>query len=134
MSLSKLINLLDKLEYRPHSVKLFVEDADTVVLSLSPPAQGFMWRLKGDYTPGYATWNDIYGRRWSDTPELLEAYRGLEPEERAEVLGFCNFMLHELTHHTDFMATPFGANFHVKACLEFVVMQEFAPKLLEHPI
>src|SRR3977135_2122236 len=50
-----------------------------------------------------------------------------------KVLGFYTLDVHELTHHLDFMSTPFGINFHQKPLFEFLVFQNFSANLLLHP-
>jgi hypothetical protein len=87
-----------------------------------------------DLKPGHGiTLGQLYDRRWADDPPLMRAFRALPKADRVGVLGFVTFILHEMTHHIDFLTTPFGLNFHSKTIREYWSMQDFAPVLLENP-
>jgi hypothetical protein len=60
-------------------------------------------------------------------------YNELDDNERVRFLGFYTIDPHELTHHIDFMTTPFGTNFHCKALQEYLIFQQFASELLKNP-
>jgi hypothetical protein len=60
-------------------------------------------------------------------------YNSLDTKDRIRFLGLLSVDIHELTHHIDFMTSPFGVNFHTKALGEYIAFQQFVPELLKHP-
>jgi len=82
------------------------------------------------YETGYVSYSELYETRWCEKPRILAHYERLDAEQKNEVLGFVALTLHELTHHIDFLTTPFGVNFHAKTCREYINFQAFSQFLL----
>ncbi len=128
-----LADLLAEIGYRPRTLALELRGPD-LLRSLSVDAHAFLFEaLEIDDEQKGITYGQMYGRGWAKEPKLLSRFERLSSAARTEVLAFVTFYVHELTHHIDHIATPFGANLHVKTIREYWSMQDFAPKLLEHP-
>jgi hypothetical protein len=117
---------LQQYGYKNHTVQISVGNFGH---SLSPLARGFI----SMFTKGYSTWGSLCSeKRLVDDNELLSFYiNDLNEDSKTEVLGYLTFLIHEITHHIDHTITPYGLNFHTKACLEFLGFQKLIPILLE---
>lgn len=124
--------MLKRAGYSPRTLNLELRGRE-LFGSLSSEARVFLFlalELEGE---GAIAVGQLYGKRWLEVPSTMERFRALSEAARIEVLGFVTLMLHEVTHHLDFLSTPFGLNFHVKTMREYWSMQDFAPILLENP-
>ena len=125
----KLHQIYQSYEYRPHS--LIFPDRQNELNSLPRKLQLFLSRFaeKDDFDI-----NELYGKRISDDDRLLKFYYDyLNTEERSYFMAFYTIDTHEVTHHVDFMTTPFGVYFHQKACMEFIALHRFLLELWKHP-
>lgn len=133
MSLRRLKERLFSSDYKPHSAYLDISFA-TLLDDLSAPARAVVELILREAGLGaHVELSAFLGlppltKLGSELP--LERYLSLSDSERAEVLCALTFDLHELTHHIDFLTTPFGANFHCRASNEYIDLQRFVPELL----
>lgn len=131
MSVNALREILSAAAYSPHTAELI--GRSSLRHALSPAAGSFVQRFIAEKE------GNRWGIRWAklipDEPwpkDTLAQYKKLDNEERAEILAFCTFNLHEITHHIDFLTTPFGTNFHGKAVREYISLQRLAPDLMKY--
>lgn len=129
MPLDEVREALQSAEYLPASVRFDLAEQQ-LWDRLSPQAKAFCWLATGKTSPGLLTFQETYGRVWADNPHTLDAFAHLAEDAKAEVLAFFTFLIHEYTHHFDFLITPFGANYHSKWFREYRAFQRFAPLLL----
>jgi hypothetical protein len=129
MSLEKFRELLQSVEYFPASLQLEV-DAQAMWESLPGQAKAFCWVAAKKERPGPLTFKEAFGYVWAHDEMTMECLATMSDDEKAEVLGFFTFQIHELTHHFDFLITPFGVNYHGKLFREYRAFQRFAPLLL----
>jgi len=133
MSLQKIREILQSAAYMPGSLQLEIQ-RQALWNDLSSGAKAFVWVAMDKEKPGRATFDEMYGHVWAEDEMTMSLFAGMPRDEQAEVLGFFTFEIHELTHHFDFLTTPFGANFHGKLFREYRAMQRFAPLLLAGPV
>ena len=76
------------------------------------------------------TFREAWGHVWADDRMTMDSFAALSNDQKAEVLGFFTFQIHELTHHFDFLITPLGTNFHSKLFREYRAFQRLAPLML----
>ena len=97
-------------------------------------ARGFIELASGLPKQGYYSLYDLYARSWhEDEPMVLDFFNStLDDRAKIEVLAFYTSYIHELTHHTDMMITPFGVNYHLKLCREYLNFQSFGRELLNN--
>ncbi|HEX6753838.1 MAG TPA: hypothetical protein VF093_09670 [Solirubrobacterales bacterium] len=111
MGLQQLKTALSTAEYAPHTLALGPElDLEP---ALSAPARDFIATV---WPQGLGDLLDAEPL----SPEVMDFYRSLEPDDRMEVLAYAGFDNHELVHRLDFLTTPFGVAFHGRACLETI--------------
>ena len=129
MSLDQIRELLQSVEYFPASLHL-EGDAQAIWDSLSDQAKAFCWVASKKQRPGPLTFKETFGYVWAHDEITMGRFATMSDDEKAEVLGFFTFQIHELTHHFDFLITPYGVNYHGKLFREYRVFQRFAPLLL----
>jgi hypothetical protein len=132
MALAEVRELLQSMEYLPASVRFDLAQQG-MWASLSKSAQHFCWIATGKQSPGPMSFKEAFGHVWADEPTTLSAFESLTDESKAEVLAVFTFLIHEYTHHFDFLMTPFGVNYHGKWFREYLAFQRFAPLLLQLP-
>jgi len=132
MALPELKKLLEGAAYSPRSLS-FAFDAEKLWPSLSARAHGFLWIATGMAEPGPVPFDRMYGRVWADDPDTMTVFDSLNRDEQAEVLAVYTYEIHELTHHSDYLITPYGFNIHGKLLREYVAFQRFVPLLLADP-
>jgi hypothetical protein len=132
MTAKAFIDVLGKTGYSPRTLNLEVQDHD-LFASLSIPAKAFLFLTMNLKENERISVGQLYGKRWADDSDVIGHFRELSEDVRIEVLAFVTLMLHEITHHVDFLSTPFGLHFHLKTIREYWSLQYFAPILLENP-
>jgi len=128
-----MLKLLGAAAYMPRAVR-FDFAYDQLWNGLSQAARVFCRIAIDPDKPPKPTLNELYGRVWANDRLIIKAFDKLSDEEKAEVLGFFTFEIHELTHHIDFLITPYGTNFHSKLFREFIAFQNVVPLLLNEDI
>jgi hypothetical protein len=118
--------------YKPRTLNLKLHGQE-LFNSLSSPAREFLLLALRLEKGGSISVGHLYDKRWLDDCNTMLCFRRLSDDTRIEVLSFVTVMLHEVTHHLDFLTTPFGLNFHIKTMREYWSLQEFVPVLLENP-
>lgn len=132
MAGARFLDVLGKVGYSARTMELDLQ-GDRIFVSLSNPAKAFLYDAL-DLTPGEGIRvGQLFGRRWTDDAALMRQFKAMPESASTEVLGFVGLIVHEFTHHLDFLTTPFGLNFHSKTIREYWSMQDFAPVLLENP-
>jgi hypothetical protein len=132
MKSSSFLDVLGATGYKPRTLTMDLQGSH-IFRSLPVKARAFLHDAIGLEPGPHIKLGQLYDRSWADDPALMRAFRVLTEAERTQVLGFVTFVLHEYTHHLDFLTTPFGLNFHAKTMREYWSMQDFAPVLLENP-
>jgi len=132
MALAEARELLQSMEYLPASVRFDLAQ-EKLWTSLSAASRSFCWAASGKKSPGQMSFNEAFGRVWTNDPATLSAFASLTDESKAEALAFFTLLVHEYTHHFDFLITPFGVNYHGKWFREYRAFQRFAPLLLQQP-
>ncbi|MEL6159938.1 MAG: hypothetical protein AAFR18_12025 [Cyanobacteria bacterium J06627_32] len=104
----------------------------TMMQDASLNTRAFIEIASGKPHQGYYSLEALYGRKWNeDEPIVLDFFLNcLDDDSRVESLIFYTSYIHELTHHTDMMITPFGVNYHGKLCREYISFQDFGKALL----
>jgi len=129
-NVNKLKESIHSYEYKPSS--LSYPDRRYELSSYPLMVRHFVSLITQKY--GWLSLKDVYYKRIFDDKKLLDSYYSiLNADERIDFLTFFTIDVHELTHHVDFMTTPFGVNYHYKLCAEYIAFQEFIPQLLRHP-
>jgi hypothetical protein len=126
------MDVLGKTGYSPRTLNLEYQGRE-LFGSLSSPAKVFLFLAMELEEEGPISVGQLYGKRWLEDSSTMEHFRELPDDARTEVLAFVTLMLHEITHHLDFLSTPFGLNFHIKTMREYWSLQDFVPILLENP-
>jgi hypothetical protein len=126
------MDVLGKTGYSPRTLNLELQGRD-LFGSLSSPARVFLFLTMELEEGGLISVGQIYSKRWLEDSNTMKRFRELSEDVRIEVLGFVTLMVHEITHHLDFLSTPFGLNFHIKTIREYWSLQDFVPILLENP-
>lgn len=132
MATELFVDVLGKTGYSPRTLNIELQGGE-LFGSLSRPARVFLFLALGLEGDGPISVGQLYGKRWRDDANTMQRFRKLPEDARIEVLGFVTLMLHEITHHLDFLSTPFGLNFHIKTIREYWSLQDFVPILLENP-
>jgi hypothetical protein len=127
MPLDAVRDLLESAAYLPASVRF---QMPSLWPSLSAEARFFVWIATDKQSEGLVTFDEMYGRVWADDRMTSDAFDKLPDEAKAEVLALFTFEIHELTHHIDFLITPYGVNFHSKLMREYNAFRRFVPPLL----
>ena len=138
MALTDLLKHYGDAEYRPHSLRL----SSAAMLPLHALSAGALYLVDimlsesganqrytnsdGRDFPAVAFTPDV---SWKKDGAVRTTYDRLSETEKAEVLGFLTFPIHEMTHHVDHLTTPFGILYHASCCAEYVAMQRFAPEI-----
>jgi hypothetical protein len=113
MSLHRLKAELGAAEFAPHAQALGPPLDLTTVM---PPAAAVFFA--STWPEGPTGFDMMLGGSWDE--DTMADYRELSAEDRMAVLACVGFLNHELVHRVDLLATPFGASFHGKACLETI--------------
>ncbi|MGD1838346.1 MAG: hypothetical protein ACPKPY_09870 [Nitrososphaeraceae archaeon] len=123
-----VLNIIQFYEYKPSSISYPPpNDFNSYPLNV----RAFISMLTGKWE-GFPSYGDLYNKRIFDDKELLNDYFGfMNIAERNKFLAFYTIEIHELTHHIDFMSTPFGVNYYYKLLNEYIAFQRFVPELLK---
>jgi len=77
------------------------------------------------------TWMQYADADWSKDPEKVRVFMQLDEEVRLEILAFLTLFIHEYTHKTDFLISPFGLLFYANCMYEYWTLQTFIPQVLD---
>jgi hypothetical protein len=126
-------SILDlELTYEPRLTKIEIQG--TILFSRVPvQGQAFLTETMGVSGHGALTARQMYGRRWADDPAVMREFRKLGESDKLSVLKFISAEIHEVTHHVDYLRTPFGASFHSRSIREHLALRRLAPLLLARP-
>ena len=115
-------------DYRPLSNQLMGDPNLMKRLSRMAKAVLMTFINNSSQDVGFLRWVDLIPPKPWDRVQL-RLYETLSSDEKAEVLGVATYLLHEVTHHMDYMTTPFGVHVRARACLEYLTLQEMARPL-----
>ncbi|HEX4020228.1 MAG TPA: hypothetical protein VHX63_03710 [Acidobacteriaceae bacterium] len=133
MSLRNTNKLFESAAYLPASLQLEFQ-AQQLWDHLSERSQACIRIAMHKTQPGPPTFREMWGHVWAGDSAITTDFAALSMDEKAEVLGFFTFQIHELTHHFDFLTTPYGANFQGKLFREYLAFQRFAPLFLREVV
>jgi hypothetical protein len=121
--------------FNPYTLRLTVSDEVlSRFVSEDPHAYAFFYFAYSDPEGRLHNWHPLLDRepysaaRTNCVEPLSDQYRELDDRARLHVLAFETFLLHELTHLVDHLATPYGAMFQFRLCEEYLVLGP----ILEH--
>ena len=132
MTLHRLRIALLEADFRPQTLTLGADLSDLGRM-LSIGARGIFY-LVWEATTQPTLRELLSAEPWPQ--DAREAYFALDDDARMETLGYAGFYVHELVHKIDFLATPFGAGYYGRACLETLALQRRDGLLIEslrHP-
>jgi hypothetical protein len=129
MALREVVEQLGEAAYYASTLR-FEFEHDRLWKALSPEVRAFCRIAMDKWDEGRPSFKQSYGSVWTKSPAIIDAYQNLSEDKRAEALAFFTYEIHELTHHIDYLITPYGANFHSKLFRQYLAMQDFTPVLL----
>jgi hypothetical protein len=126
MALADILQEFDAVTYGPRTLRLHIPEELTSRLSVSTRA--FLNIAFGE--SGF-TVLDVASNSWTTKRAARLYYFSCDDEERAEILAFLTLFVHEYTHRVDFLISPFGLHYYVNSLREYLVLQQFFPRLLD---
>jgi hypothetical protein len=118
------MDLFESIEYNINSLELSIPRG--LMNDSSKWTRTFIEIASGKSQNGYYSWGQLFNKPWCEDQRTLDFFdKSLSNKDKIEVLKFYTSHIHELTHHTDMLITPFGINYQSKLLREYLNLQDF---------